>query len=101
MKKIKKVLAFILSLCMLLNVSPLEAYAENGSGGGGTSSLSLESGVQYIVPLIFYQNTGNLQTGNLYGSGGEMWSKGRSKQRKNKKIERGCNTKYYNLFTII
>ncbi len=73
MKKIKKVLAFILSLCMLLNVSPLEAYAENGSGGGGTSSLSLESGVQYIVPLIFYQNTGNLQTGNLYGSGGGIW----------------------------
>ncbi len=33
MKKIKKVMAFMLSLCMLLNLSALETFAENSKIG--------------------------------------------------------------------
>ncbi len=74
MKKIKKVMAFMLSLCMLLNLSALETFAENSSGEGSVSGPALETGVTYQVPLIFYSNAGRLQTdgGYMIFSGG-VW----------------------------
>ena len=66
MKKIKKVMAFMLSMCMLLNLSALETFAENSSGEGSASGPALETGVTYQVPLIFYSNAGSLQTDGGY-----------------------------------
>lgn len=73
MKKIKKVMAFMLGLCMLLNLSALKTFAENGNGEGSTSGPALEAGVTYKVPLIFYNHSGSLQTGNPHPFGGGVW----------------------------
>ena len=71
MKIIKKILAFTLSASMILGASGIETFAKTEDALKTESSISnIEEGKSYLVPLSFYNISG--ESFRDYGGGGEI-----------------------------
>ena len=65
MKKIKKILAFVLSTSMLLGGMNIQAFAGEQKETN-TANTELDNQNEYVVPLTFYGPSGKLLTEEPY-----------------------------------
>lgn len=67
MKKIKKILAFVLSTSMLLGGMNIQAFAGEQKETN-TANTELDNQNEYVVPLTFYGPSGKLLAENVTSS---------------------------------
>ena len=65
MKKIKKILAFVLSTSMLLGSMNIQAFASEQKETKA-SNAELDNQSEYVIPLTFYGPSGKLFTEEPY-----------------------------------